>query len=191
MNQEVVKLWTEALRGGKHPAYSEITVENAGALHCGEGFCILGVICDLHREKFSGEWKTNPFNKHLEYLKETAFLPAAVLTWMEIVTRKPTMAHYIAARNDENEAYALANPDLALLVEWMSLASRKTFAEMADIIEGKPEEKKCESLPEPQSISTQKHGIDSSVNPDLSAKEDTTPAVPSGDISPPAATMDV
>lgn len=174
MNEEVKKLWAEALRSGKYPAYTEILIENAGALHCGDGFCIFGVLCELHREKNGGEWVPNKINKHLAYLNDTAFPPLPVIKWLGVEPKKPSLAHYIAANHDENKAIDLANPEVAVLVEWMSLGNRKSFAEMANIIEGKKEDV-CVSSTEPQSISTVGLGNGSPPNPDPSKPADSSP----------------
>ena len=45
MDQEVLRNWVVALRSGKYQ-------QSQGGLHNADGFCCLGVLCDLHREQF-------------------------------------------------------------------------------------------------------------------------------------------
>jgi hypothetical protein len=51
MKPEIKKLWVEALRSGEY-------VQGTQSLRTGEdGFCCLGVLCDLAKKAGIGEWK--------------------------------------------------------------------------------------------------------------------------------------
>lgn len=49
MKPEIKAMWVEALRSGKYPQTQQ-TLKNS------EGFCCLGVLCDLASEEKIGEW---------------------------------------------------------------------------------------------------------------------------------------
>lgn len=117
MNEEVIKIWAEALRSGKYkPFPREQTVETVGAMHSGDMFDFCGVLCELHREKYGGEWIENAVNKHLVYLENTCLLPKEVLSWLGV-------------------RMGVNSRGLQLVVEWMSEANRRDFAAMAAVIE--------------------------------------------------------
>ena len=50
MNPEVKAKWLEALRGNEY-------VQAQKALRTKEGFCCLGVLCDLHSKTGKGKWE--------------------------------------------------------------------------------------------------------------------------------------
>lgn len=131
MNEDVMKAWTEALRSGTYKPYEMISIENAGALHCGDGYCIYGVLCELHRLKFGGEWISNPVNKHLSYLGHSGLPPKEILEWIGISPK--TLKRSVYEEGDD--------PKLELLAKWMSQSNQKTFTEMADIIDASQQEK--------------------------------------------------
>ena len=71
----------EALRSGKYP-------QTDRALRDREGYCCLGVACDLYRkhERPDEQWK--PINDRLvwEFLEETGELPIEVRNWLGFAT---------------------------------------------------------------------------------------------------------
>lgn len=83
MNQKVKKLWVKALRSGKFKqgqgTLKQVT-KKGKVKHC-----CLGVLCELHSQKFGRKFKIkyNPDLKEEEflYLKETEVLPKAVAKW--------------------------------------------------------------------------------------------------------------
>jgi hypothetical protein len=55
MDQQVKKLWLEALRSGEY-------MQTTGELRNGAGFCCLGVLCDLHaKQTGKGHWKDDAY----------------------------------------------------------------------------------------------------------------------------------
>lgn len=78
MKKEIKKLWVDALRSGE---FTQTTT----TLRDKNGFCCLGVLCELHRRTFQcGEdWiKTR-------YLGESEILPELVRDWSGLMSRDP------------------------------------------------------------------------------------------------------
>lgn len=86
MNENVKSRWIEALESGKYKQGKE-------QLRSNDCFCCLGVLCDLHRIEFKGEWVGD------RYLGSLQILPMEVWTWAGFNTDNPT-------------AVNLKNPDL-------------------------------------------------------------------------------
>lgn len=91
MNATVKKKWLEALRSGK---YDQIR----GILRCGNAFCCLGVLCDIHSKETGKEWRKE---KHYSYFYYETNLPLEVCKWAGIPSNNPTVDDYtLAYRND-------------------------------------------------------------------------------------------
>ena len=69
MNARVKARWLKALRSGR---YKQAT----GALRVGDGYCCLGVLCDLARKSQVGEWEYTE-----EFDGESGELPPSVVAW--------------------------------------------------------------------------------------------------------------
>ena len=113
--------WVEALRSGKYK-------QTSGSLHDDNGFCCLGVACEISG---LGEWERDAIfgnQTDYRYMGKTGSLPAPVAAWLGLTSKSPTwdegkwsesgnitddMDDNLAVRNDEGV----------------------TFAEIADIIE--------------------------------------------------------
>ena len=72
MNQRIKQRWLEALRSGEYKQ----TTEN---LQNSNGFCCLGVLCDLHAKEHGTKWvrQTDGY----ELYGETQILPLSVQEW--------------------------------------------------------------------------------------------------------------
>lgn len=72
MNPDVKEKWLKALESGdyKHVAHR---------LRCGDMFCAIGVLCDLHSKETGKEWF-----KDALYLNEIIVAPKDVLEWAGI-----------------------------------------------------------------------------------------------------------
>lgn len=68
MNPRIKKLWLKALRSGKYK-------QGQGQLKCGDKFCCLGVLCDLHSKETGEEWLGNT------YKEASNFPPCEVDQW--------------------------------------------------------------------------------------------------------------
>mgnify|MGYP001565590633 CR=1 FL=1 len=85
MNKKVKKLWVKALRSGKYK-------QGIGNLRCGDEFCCLGVLCDLHRKlvrkKSVDIWGVSCSAHGYSYYNEDCSLPKLVTEWAGL-TGKP------------------------------------------------------------------------------------------------------
>lgn len=73
MKPKIKKLWVEALRSGKYK-------QGKRALKTKNGYCCLGVLCDISN---LGEWK------EFSYLGEDLTLPLEVQLWAGLSTESP------------------------------------------------------------------------------------------------------
>jgi hypothetical protein len=96
MKKEIAEQWVAALRSGKYQ-------QGRGALHDGDTFCCLGVLCDL----FPGrQWsRTADDTRHACYAgpgTEIAVLPKDVQLWAGLSAENPSATDYdtIAELND-------------------------------------------------------------------------------------------
>lgn len=88
MNEQVKKQWVEALRSGKYQQGRE-------QLRVGleDGYCCLGVLCDLHAQATGNEWSKvdgpyyNVDGPYYTYLGEAYFPPNEVAAWAGLTTR--------------------------------------------------------------------------------------------------------
>ena len=113
MKTDIKKLWTDAL-------VSKDYEQTSGRLRDDNGFCCLGVLCDVARKEGLGDWVGGPNNT--QYAAngtcQSEVLPADVYRWAGL--DRP-------------------NPDIRGDNRWDSLAglndAGRTFEEIADIIE--------------------------------------------------------
>lgn len=116
MNSEIRTQWVEALRSSEYKQIKE-------RLHDGaDGFCVVGVLCELHRQAHDGEWKeftdyTGSVN--FTYLTYFACIPQEVAEWADcsVVDFRLFEGEYVMKLNDEG----------------------KTFEELADMLEQEKE----------------------------------------------------
>jgi len=111
MNKEIKKRWLKALRDGNYDQGTE-------ALHPGDEFCCLGVLCDLHKIKEDGDWDEG------EYEGENGSLPDIVMEWANLPDSNPDVVP-IDDDKDKVSSWTLAGLNDA----------GYTFNEIADIIE--------------------------------------------------------
>lgn len=74
MNAEVKQKWLDALRSGEYK-------QAKSALRNGDGYCCLGVLCDLHAKATGHVWGDED-----EYLGQCDLLPKEVCDWAELVS---------------------------------------------------------------------------------------------------------
>ena len=74
MNKKIKQKWLEALRSGQYKQCKE-TLTN------GEGFCCLGVLCNIHALEHNKVWE-NEFAPR--YFNCFAYLPKQVMKWSEV-----------------------------------------------------------------------------------------------------------
>jgi len=74
MKKKCLLGWLKALESGKYK-------QSKGALRSSNGYCPLGILCDLSK---LGTWKDEPDVDKMSYLKEVNYLPKSVATWAGI-----------------------------------------------------------------------------------------------------------
>lgn len=110
MNQEIKRHWVQALRSGEYRQATDV-------LRRGDGFCCLGVLCDL-------AVKDNIIALHDEgdsyyYGEEYAVLPRRVVEWAGVPGNDP----YVTYDDDTTSLSTLNDGGMS-------------FAVIADLIEG-------------------------------------------------------
>lgn len=128
MNPEIRAQWTAALRSGEYQ-------QTTGALRNGEGFCCMGVLCDIavKQEIIDEPDKTGDGPVHVWYSYDGAadVLPESVAVWAGLTAsdnRNPSVAY----RDD------MQNPRWARR-GWVSLGELNdngaTFSQIADLVD--------------------------------------------------------
>jgi hypothetical protein len=79
MNQQVKKMWVNALRSGEF-------VRGEGQMKLGDEYCPLGVLCELHRRNAGSnlQWvrdERHPMSEIYMYDGNTGVLPDVVTRW--------------------------------------------------------------------------------------------------------------
>jgi hypothetical protein len=82
VNADVKKEWVAALRSGEFE-------QAKGSLKDDDGYCCLGVLCELYRRKFGGRWERN-IGGGFEYLGMVGLLPSMVVVWAGLMDKSPT-----------------------------------------------------------------------------------------------------
>lgn len=116
MNSEIKAKWIHALR--VDPQY--IQDPNGGRLKTTNGYCCLGVLCDLYVKEKGIEWSNDDNHKFsLNGLND--FLPPAVVDWAGLTNNNPDVVmstdeqvyKTLAELNDDGYSF----DDLANLIE--------------------------------------------------------------------------
>lgn len=95
MKAEIKRLWIRALKSRKYK-------QGYGALRTKEGYCCLGVLCDLHAKATGGKWrKSTQFT--YEYLDQEDVLPKEVYKWAGLDSPNPFVprVHLTGLNDDE------------------------------------------------------------------------------------------
>ena len=128
MNPEVKQKWIDALRSGDYEQGSE-------KLRGPNGYCCLGVLCDLYIKENNKEWdfggygeygeETNPQPMDYWYFdEESEFLPESVMNWAKLYLRNPIL------RVDDNDEMFEFNEEVSTLND-----EGYSFSMIADLIE--------------------------------------------------------
>ncbi len=81
MNPQIKQKWVSALRSGDYQQTQE-------RLRKEDGFCCLGVLCDLYIKENNVEWQHNEVDGYF-YEKHFAALPPSVVEWSGIADSNP------------------------------------------------------------------------------------------------------
>jgi hypothetical protein len=107
MNPQIKQKWLNALRSGDYQ-------QGQNYLRTDNGFCCLGVLCDLYIKENNVEWEINEDNMY-RYEKHFTVLPPSVVGWAGVGDSNP---------------YVNGKTSLGYLNDHGS-----TFNEIADVIE--------------------------------------------------------
>lgn len=114
MNLEVLGKWIKALESGEfeRPSLEAEQFE----LRRGDSYELLGILCELHRREFGGDWKEE--DGRFNYFGARNFPSNEVLIWLD-VSPKPV---------DENRQPIDGLP----IIRWLSLYNRgNSFVDIA------------------------------------------------------------
>ena len=81
MNPQIKQKWVDALRSGEYQQTQE-------RLRKEDGFCCLGVLCDLYIKENNVEWEINEDDMY-RYEKHSAVLPPSVVEWAGVEDSNP------------------------------------------------------------------------------------------------------
>lgn len=87
MHKHIAGKWVQALRSGDYK-------QTTGHLRTDEGFCCLGVLCDLHRQESDGAWHTNGAQMRYKLPSgdwDYALLPETVQEWAGMRSLNPVV----------------------------------------------------------------------------------------------------
>lgn len=108
MKKEVKKKWVAALRSGKYK-------QAKGALRSRNGYCCLGVLCDLYLKEKKEKWvRVESQNYYKIGEDESAVLPREVMKWAGLTSVNPEAGPYhLAHWNDDGH---VAFPEIADII---------------------------------------------------------------------------
>lgn len=88
-NKEHIQLWVDALRSGEYQ-------QARSALKTSEGYCCLGVACEVYQKEVGDLDVTRPIKSYL-YDNRGGSLPAKVVAWLDVWSPNPTLAPGVTA----------------------------------------------------------------------------------------------
>ena len=74
MNPQIKQKWVDALRSGEYQ-------QTQRYLHKKDGFCCLGVLCDLYGKENNVEWTPSGFNNAYAFQDKESHPPSSVMEW--------------------------------------------------------------------------------------------------------------
>jgi hypothetical protein len=74
MNPEIKEKWIEALQSGEYK-------QGQNSLKTDDGFCCLGVLCDIYAKEMNVPWEANCAKSYYYMKGEAEFLPHLVQLW--------------------------------------------------------------------------------------------------------------
>ena len=109
MNPQIKQKWVDALRSGGYQ-------QTQRYLRTDNGFCCLGVLCDLYAKENNVEWNLVNNGHNYEFQDKESHLPSSVVEWSGVEDSNPLV-------NDKTESLANLND------------RGSTFNVIADVIE--------------------------------------------------------
>ena len=118
MRKEIADMWIAALRSGRFE-------QGKGSLRCGDAFCCLGVLCDLHSKAESGNWNDSNYRGRADETVGVAVPPSSVVRWAGLSDFNPR----------STEPGDFGGLTLAELNDGLCGADGFTFSKIADVVE--------------------------------------------------------
>jgi len=84
MNQQIKEHWVAALRSGEYQ-------QTTGELRNGNGFCCLGVLCDLYLKEKGKQWEVVSEDCFYFPALNLEVLPKEVMDWAELSSYNPNV----------------------------------------------------------------------------------------------------
>lgn len=127
MNVEIGRRWVEALRSGEYEQARDKLRDSVGTDK--DGFCCLGVLCDLYDEN---GWDGHVYVARSEdgEDREPSQLPEAVAQWAGLDSTNPRLDDIEAATHNDGE-----EPETDEDEAPVGGVRPKSFSEIADLIE--------------------------------------------------------
>jgi hypothetical protein len=82
MNPQIKQKWLNALRSGDYQ-------QGQFYLRTDNGFCCLGVLCDLYAKENQLEWEHSSYKDVYMFQDTVTFLPLSVIEWSDIADSNP------------------------------------------------------------------------------------------------------
>ena len=82
MNPQIKQKWVSALRSGEYQ-------QTKGFLRTDDGFCCLGVLCDLYGKENNVEWNLVNNGQNYEFQNYKSHLPSSVVEWSGVKDNNP------------------------------------------------------------------------------------------------------
>ena len=99
MNEQVKQKWVSALRSGDYQ-------QTQNYLHTNDGFCCLGVLCDLYGKEHNVEWNLADDGNNYEFQDKKASLPSPVVEWAGVEDCNPVISfRSLANLNDTGSTF--------------------------------------------------------------------------------------
>jgi len=101
MNSHVKEKWITALRSNEYK-------QTQGFLHTSDGYCCLGVLCDLYAKEKDMEWEIEIDGNIQSFDGKTMVFPESVVDWSGIGNHTITTSHYakLIDFNDNGEDFS-------------------------------------------------------------------------------------
>ena len=108
MNPQIKQKWVDALRSGEYQ-------QTQRRLHDENGFCCLGVLCDLYGKENNVEWQHNEVDDYF-YGNHGFILPSSVVEWSGIADSNPLVNGGINTLSELNDRGFTFN-EIAYVIE--------------------------------------------------------------------------
>jgi hypothetical protein len=97
MNPQIKQKWVDALRSGEYQ-------QTQKRLRKEDGFCCLGVLCDLYGKENQLEWEPSIYNDAYMFQGNVSSLPLSVVEWSGVEGTNPYINVKISSLAGLNDA---------------------------------------------------------------------------------------